>query len=281
MKTSARRVSLCLAACLCLFGTGCTNVTPSPSGPPSQEAPTASVGPSVPSATAATDSPPSGSSASPSEPSPSPTEPGFHADTALFTDDFSDSSSQSWGTGTQDTGSIAYAEGGLRIDFAQPVNSLWSWRLLGDTWNVVRVSGRVTLATGSGSAGWMCGATANDLVAAVVNTAGEWVFVEVEGRPGSRPRSTSLQSGRLPDGVAAGTSHLLTLECAGSATGALRLRMLVDEVEVATFERGNGLERFDRVAAYADTTEAGFAATFDDAAVTGGDTFGGFPSPAP
>lgn len=167
---------------------------------------------------------------------------------------------------------IAYAEGGLRVEFLLGDKSLWSWRPLKDVWNVVRVTGRVTLGEGSGAAGWMCGASKDDFAGAVVNNKGEWVFIEiVDGR------TDALDRGPLPSPLAAKAARVMTVECAGTATGALRLRVVVDGQEVATFERATGMATFDRVAVYADTTVPGFFAAFDDAEASGGTQFGGFP----
>jgi hypothetical protein len=194
------------------------------------------------------------------------------ADTAIFTDDFSDADSGLWGTGDRAQGTIAYADGGLRVEFLQGEKSLWSWRELGEAWDVVRVGGRVTLGEGPGAAGWMCGTGADDLVGAVMNTNGEWVFIEiVAGRTGA------LDRGPLPSTLPQTSEHEVTLECAGTGTGALRMRMAVDGQQVATLERPTGIASFDRVAVYADTTTPGFVAAFDDAEASGGSQFGGFP----
>lgn len=281
--------SVGLLTALVALTLGCTTVTPVPSG--GTATPTATAGASTSSAVPASSGPaasaPVGTpsitpTSSVPAASPSPSSPvGFVADTEIFSDAFSDPASTSWGTGTEETGSIGYVDGALRIDFVEPVTSLWSWRLLGEERNVLRISGRVVLTDASGAAGWMCGASPSDLLAGVINSDGQWVLVEVVSANAEKPRSTSLDSGALPEALAGSRDHLVTFECAGTATGALRLRMLVDDQEVATLEREDGLASFDRVAAYADTAQSGFAATFDDIEVAGGDVFGGFPSPPP
>ncbi len=246
--------------------------TPEQTAAPTPAPPSPSAEPSaIPTASSGTEPSPSAAASVDGGTSPSPGT-GFPADTPLFTDDFSDTASVLWGTGTQEQGTIAYADGALRIAFTLGDRSQWSWRRLDEVWSVVRIGGSVTLSPGPGAAGWMCGAAPDAFVGGVINNDGEWVFIEVVA--GS---TTSLDRGPLPSTLPATTTHDITLECAGTGTGALRLRMLVDDQEIATYERDTGLQVFDRVAVYADTTQPGFTATFDDAEAAGGDGSGGFP----
>lgn len=255
---------------MALAAWGCTTTVP-PAPSPSEglpSSPTLSSGapPSaVPSASAA----PTASAVASVSPAV-----GFHADTAIFSDDFSDADGVRWGAGDREQGRVAYADGELRVELTLAEKSLWSWRRLGDPWNVVRVTGRVTLGEGPGAAGWMCGSSPDDFVGAVMNNDREWVFIEI-----AAGRAGALDRGPLPSTLRDSTDHELTLECAGTATGALRMRMVVDDQEVATFERATGIATIDRVAVYADTTVPGFVASFDDAEASGGTQFGGFPGP--
>jgi hypothetical protein len=250
---------------------------PSPTAEPTPSpSPTAEPTPSLVPTESPTLAPTLASTATPTSlPTGSPSNgTGFGADTPIFSDDFSDTTSNAWGTGVRTEGTIEYADGGIRISFTQAPASLWSWHDPGTPWNTMSASGRVLLGTGDGSAGWACGIGEGEFVGGVVNNSAEWTLFEIVAST-----TTELDSGPLPETVIVSTFYDIGIECAGTATGALRLRMEVDGDEVATFERDTGPANFDRAAVYASTAEAGFSVLFDDAAAFGGTEFGGFPGP--
>jgi hypothetical protein len=198
------------------------------------------------------------------------TSAGIGADTLLLQDDFSDNQS-GWDVFTAPTGDVAYGDGNLVISFDK-LGSIWSNREVGAHWNVLRVEGVISLGqTVRGAAGFMCGAERLDHVGGVVNTSGKWFFVEtVDGN------TTAFESGPLPAPDPLGV-YDVAVECAGTATGALRWRLVVDGSQVMTLERPTGPTDFDRGVAFASIGSVDFSVAFDDVAVFGGSEFSGFP----
>lgn len=236
-----------------------TTVSPTSAGSPS------------PTPMLTTISPPAGSATPTGSGSTSPTvPPGIGADTFLLRDDLETQSG--WGTGdAPPTGRVEYGDGTLEMSF-DIVGSIWSNRELEGRWNVLRIEGVVYLRNAAGAAGFMCGSTRSDHVGGVVNTRGRWFVVEtVDGN------TQQLQSGALQTPNPLGVYHL-AVECAGTATGALRWRMLVDGAPVPTFERSTGPVDFDRGVAFASIGSVDFTAEFDDVVIYGGSDFIGFPS---
>jgi hypothetical protein len=230
--------------------------TTSPS-PALSAAPSSTAGPSAPSTATPSGSPAVGG--------------GFGADTPVLQDDF-EAGAGDWGIGSLDEGSAEVSGGALRIAITQAGVSLWSPHTFTPTFDVLRVEGSVTIEEGTGAAGLSCGDITSTLVGGVVTHDGQWhLFESLAGA------TTFLESGTLeppPDG-----SARLTVECAGTNTGALRLRLQVDGVEAGTFERATGPDTFDRAAAYAEADAEPISTMFDDIAVSGGSAFGGFPLP--
>ncbi|MEO7117568.1 MAG: hypothetical protein ABIZ34_01205 [Candidatus Limnocylindrales bacterium] len=208
---------------------------------------------------------------------PSPTAgigTGFHADDLLLDDDFSDRDTGQWGTGDLTNASIAYVDEALQVDFTAK-DSTWSWPTAFDAFHAtMRIEGRVTLAN-AGGAGWVCGGSDGDLVGGYVTEDDQWKLLLIVDST-----VDVVDSGPLPDPIIKTSPYRIGVECAGLDTGAIRIRMVVDGTQVATFEAPAGPgqpEAFDRAAAFAAGDEDGFTATFDDAKVYGGDTFDGFP----
>lgn len=250
-------VVLIIAACDGPLAT----VSPAPTDPPS---PPTTVAPATASPTAVPTIEPTPTAVA------TATETGS-GETVLFNDDFDDPGASSWETFELEKGSVSYDLGGLLISFNES-GSIWSDRLLDAHWNALRIDGYVSLGIGSGSAGWMCGSSASDHVGGLVTSENRWVLAET-----STNRSTELDGGPLPVGDEDDIFQL-TVECAGTATGALRVRLLVDGQEFGRFERVTGPVDFDRVVAFASSFgEFGvFSALFDRVAVTGATDFAGF-----
>lgn len=256
-----------------LLGAACTSypvVDPSvgPSGPPasafvSNVAPSLTVTPGTSPApgvsSTASASPPASPSASPSASLQPP------LGEALFSDDFSDAGRPRWGTGRQASGSVGYADGTLRIGLAVDLNSLWSWRTLETDQAVEAIRTEGTVATsGTGAAGWLCGAQEDRFVGGLIHSSGDWVIVDITGS-----LSRALDRGPLPEGIDPALPHRLTVECSGGEPGQTRIRLSIDGQETASLESLSGIEAFDRVGAYAFADLAGYAAAFDDVAVYG------------
>jgi hypothetical protein len=203
---------------------------------------------------------------------------GFNADTPLFTDDFSDTSV--WGTAEFEDGSIRYEAGSLVLAFTQDDSSFWSWRDVDAPWATMRVAGRVFL-TGEVAGGWGCGqgvgtegSPAIDIVGGTVTSDDRWeIFSTIGGS------TTILEEGDLPDTIVATSPYRVHVECAGTDTGAIRVRLQIDGVEVGTYEQAEGPSSFDAVAAFASAIEPDSNASLDDVEAFGGTSFTGFPVP--
>jgi len=229
----------------------------------------ASAGPSAPAPTS-----------SPS-PAATPASDGFGAITPIFQDDFADTPS-GWGVGEEDDGAIDYREGHLRVDLTTPTAGLWSTRLLDGDWEVVQIGGTVQPLAGAASpragyAGFLCAAGQRDYFMGLIDTRGGWVFAEAV----DTAITVLERGGPPPPALSAGTGSRLTMQCAGSETGAVRLRLLVGGEEVGRFEREDGLPRFDQVGVYGEALDPTFSFTVDDVDVWGGAVFVDPPRPSP
>ena len=229
----------------------------------------ASAGPSAPAPTS-----------SPS-PAATPASDGFGAITPIFQDDFADTPS-GWGVGEEDDGAIDYREGHLRVDLTTPTAGLWSTRLLDGDWEVVQIGGTVQPLAGAASpragyAGFLCAAGQRDYFMGLIDTRGGWVFAEAV----DTAITVLERGGPPPPALSAGTGSRLTMQCAGSETGAVRLRLLVGGEEVGRFEREDGLPRFDQVGVYGEALDPTFSFTVDGVDVWGGAVFVDPPRPSP
>ncbi|MDQ3448982.1 MAG: hypothetical protein M3432_07385 [Chloroflexota bacterium] len=214
-------------------------------------------------------------------PNATPTEGGFGAVTALFHDDFADTPS-GWGTGQRDNGAIDYDTDRLMVDLTVPTAGLWSTRLLGGAWPVVHIEGTVQAVEALGAethgyAGFLCAAGQQDYFMGLIDTRGGWVFAESV----DTAVSVLARGAAPPDALPVGASARLTMQCAGSETGAVRLRLLVEGQEVARFERAEGLLRFDQVGVYGEAIDPIFSFTVDDVEVWGGSDFVDPPATSP
>lgn len=243
--------------------------------------PSASVPVSPPAVSPSPSQDPSPSPSPATGPSATPTTGAFGAVTALFQDDFADTPS-GWGIGQRDNGAIDYQAEGLLVDLTAPTAGLWSTRLLGGAWPVVQIAGTVQPVDSLGAdthgyAGFLCAAGQQDYFMGLIDSRGGWVFAE------SVDTSVSVlaRGGPPPAALAVGSSARLTMQCAGSETGAVRLRLLVEGQEVARFERAEGLLRFDQVGIYGEAIDPSFSFTVDDVGVWGGSEFVEPPASSP
>jgi hypothetical protein len=188
------------------------------------------------------------------------------ADTPAFEDDFSDDSL--WVTGETGGGQVSYQDEALAIDVTGENQSLWTWRRLESTNQVVRIEGPVTINDADGGAGWTCGTSDGSFVIAIVNTT-EWIVgTIIDGQ------NDAVDRGPLPTGVDLrdGGTATVALECAWTnPIGAPETRALmwVDGVLVGDATTSVA-DAFDRVGAYADVGTPEMHARFDDVtALTG------------
>lgn len=276
-----------LAACVNVAGPSAEpsitpgSVTPAPTSAPTATAtataaPTVTVAPTLtaaPSATAA--------------PSPEPTEdPGFDQRDVDFLDDLGDPTGHCTTGPAQDPpafpedcfgvgdvadpngvpiGSVVYNGGALAFTVQRSGGWVWSPRLADSISATMRVIGDFH-ATNEGRFGVLC-ATADDrLFGAVVGTDGSWAFIRIDG-DGLEDLFGEPAAGL---DVAVGESNLVALECAGTATGALRMTLWLGQSgPVATWTQPNGPENWDRAAAFAEAVDDDFGVTMDNVVVFG------------
>lgn len=195
--------------------------------------------------------------------------PDFGADTEIFRDDFSDTSG-GWTTPSYATGwGAAYDDSeALRLDMASSGAALSKSGPVDDVrWDVLRVEGTFTAeaAPTEGYFGLLCGASADDLVGALVGNNGQWAFLRQSGQ-----LTSVLAREEAGLHVESGTPVRLTLECAGTATGSLRLQLSLGPTVVASFGGSEGPASFDRVGAYAEAIGDTFSVLLDDVVAFGG-----------
>lgn len=190
----------------------------------------------------------------------------FGADTLIFADDFSDDTS-GWGVTAQDFGSIAYSGGTLAFTSAAESNWMWSRRMLDQDWNVVRVEA-VMVPSAAGTGGLLCANNDDELFGALVTTSGGWSFVRLTDE-GVSVLLTDEQAGW---NVPAGLATTVALDCAGTATGAMRMQVSLPDIGLgASYEGTEGADSFDRVAIYAESAAHPFSLAVDNLFAYGGE----------
>jgi LCCL domain-containing protein len=204
-------------------------------------------------------------------PSPAPSAAagtGYGANTLLFSDDFSDTSG-GWATDSGPSGTIAYESEKLAVDLAADVSYISTSGPIDATpWDVVRIEATLTATGGDGAnyAGLLCGASAEDAAGAVVGTDGVHAFIQRTGTNYTALEVTQGVAGSLfQNDVAA----RLTLECAGTSTGPLRLRLSFDGTLVDEYSGTTGPQNFQTASAYVEG-KTGSSFTLDDVSVFGG-----------
>lgn len=279
---------------------GCVNIASPSAGPsitpglatptpPSSIAPTATAT-AVPTVTAAPTltAAPTATAA----PTPAPTDdPGFDQRDVDFLDDLSDPTGHCttgpaqdppfypedcFGVGTNDGGSVAYTDGVL--SFATSVDGAWlySRRVADGPSATIRMIGDY-YPTNEGRFGPVCASGDDTLFGAVVGTDGSWAFMKV-GNNGAEELFGDDSAGLA---VVAGQSNLVALECAGTATGAMRLTLWVGTSgPIGTWTQPNGPENFDRAGTYVDARGEGFSLEMDNVVLFGSGSADGSFSPA-
>ncbi len=243
--------------------------TSAPISPSANE--TTSPEPSVgPSETAAPSD--SGSPSPASSPSPRPTlaaSAGLGAGTLQSQDDFSQPGS--WGTASDSTGSIAYANEALAITVSGAASGLWSWHVppLPEPHRVLRVTG--TIDVGGTRGGLMCGNGTPDFLFGVISWDGQWSVGSIVS-----DATTTLASGDLPDGAMPDASgHAdVSVECAVTGGTTDRVLVRVNGIQVADVDVTPHLGPFDHAAVYGEAGDSPpQTVTFDDVSIFSGDTY--------
>jgi hypothetical protein len=192
----------------------------------------------------------------------------FGADTLLFADDLSDSTS-GWGVGTNAGGTVGYVDEALQFDLSSDDSWMWTRRADALRWNVMRVEADVS-PSGSGYAGLLCSDDEEELWGAAVTTAGLVQFFELTDAGASI--LTSVEDLRWAIAEAATTR--LVLDCAGTAIGPFRMQLSLPDRGLSVVydgASGEGDEGFDRASVYAESLSHPYSLRVDNVSVYGGE----------
>jgi len=208
-------------------------------------------------------------SAGPTTPQPSG---GFDFDPRdlLQHETFSDPAS-GWGVG-EVTGSdggrigeISYTDDALQFDVDGDSGWMWTRRATGATNGTMRLAGQFVAST-EGAFGLLCASGTDFLVGGIVTTDGGWSLINI-GAEGVEELAGEADAGL---DVPVGESQLLAIECAGTATGSMRMQLWLEGTgPVGIYESDEGPANFDRAAVYAEAAADGFSARVEEMLVFG------------
>jgi hypothetical protein len=226
-------------------------------------------------ATPTTDATAQPATANPGTPGPSPAGvENYGAHIPRVNDSFDDPNS-GWGVGTNEGGSVAYADGALEIETA--AGHAWEWTrvLTGATDNAVNVE-TVWTPTGTGFYGLLCAASDDELWGAVESSDGRYEFIKVDGTGAAVLQQGQLDSLKLPTGEFGGTSRF-ALDCAGTAAiddGIFKMQLNAPGTNegIQYFAApGEGPASFDRVGIYTESGDDPSTLSVDYVIAFGGD----------
>lgn len=274
MKSSSSVVFMGLALVLA----ACVSVTPPGDSPLPTSTPTLGITTMAP----PTDPPATPTEATPSPPPETPTDAptdtlppptdtaqptddlGFDERDLLAEDDLSDPAS-GWGVGDTAGGSIAYVDGALQFDTSGSSAWMWSRRTTGNVNGTMRVVGEF-VPDSDGNFGLLCASGDDNLVGAVVSTGGGWSFVRI-GADGAEELLGDADAGL---DVSLRISSVVAVECAGTASGSLRLQLWLPAYGLlGLYESDEGPQNFDRAAVYAEGESDDFSVRLEQIFVFG------------
>lgn len=257
---------------------GCVGVAPPDESPSTTASPT----PGITSVAAPTEAPVT-PSAAPTSPPPTATPPaeptatapqttdtpqptavlGFDERDLLIQDDMTDPGS-GWGVGDTGGGSIAYVDGALQLDTSSTGSWIWSHRTTANVNGTLRVAGAF-VASSDGTFGLMCSSGEEDLIGAVVDTDGGWSFVTV-GAEGATELLGDADAGL---DIPMGEQIPVVIECAGLASGKLRMQMWLATGLVGIYESDEEPQNFDGAAVYVQSDSDDFSVRAEEVFVFG------------
>lgn len=249
--------------------TAAPTTTPVPATPRPTATPTkiATLAPTQAPAT----TPPTGATPSPS---PSPTGALAYSTRDLLLDDPM-TTNNGWRTGPNSGGDVSFGSGSLQL---APTDSGWLWssRPTGSQSGTLAVRGSLT-PTGQGVFGMLCDSGDQTLFGGLLDTAGQWLVVQIDSSGIS-----VLASGPLAAAdVAVGKNHDIWVECAGVKTGRLRVELwLSGSGMLGAYQQPSGPSSFDRIATYGESSGAGFGVALARAVAFGVADLNGEPSSA-
>ena len=170
----------------------------------------------------------------------------------IFEDDLSDPSS-GWGLNDTDLSTITYEDDALRIQVHAADGAAFSGRSVGGEYAVLLAAAEF-VPESAGAFGLLCSSADGVHYGAALTTDGALVFFKIEGgQVESLDRINDIGSDFPPNQTA-----FFGLECAGTATGALRLvAVLPGSGALAVHQIAEGPATFNGIAAYGEGFRGG------------------------
>jgi hypothetical protein len=176
---------------------------------------------------------------------PTPETPPAGSGDLLFVDEFDDETS-GWGVGQSGDVSAQYVNGSLQLDVNAQGAAVWSTRSLSGAVAVALVAGEFRPVS-EGAFGPLCEGDDGSLYGVVATPDGNVSFLSVINN-----QASVLDTHEGVVDVPPVGSVLIGVECAGLATGALRMVAVSSDGPVAVYQTDQGPETFTGVAVYAE-----------------------------
>jgi hypothetical protein len=137
---------------------------------------------------------------------------------------------------------------------------MWSRRNTGSDTAALKVVGTFALST-EARFGVFCGSGDDEMYGVTMDTDGAWSFVSI-GPDGVEVLEDDVDAGIE---VTIGAPVVMGLDCAGTATGALRMILnLTNSGPIAIYEQQDGPASFDRLGAYAESHDESVSIRLED-----------------
>lgn len=182
-------------------------------------------------------------------PTTEPTEsPGTTTSDLILSDDMDDPSTSGWGTTDTETTTVSVQDGALRIEVRQEGGAAYSSHLLGAEYAVVLAVADFEPAA-DGAVGLLCSTSGDLHYGAAFTTNGALIFFSIDGgQVAVLERINDVGSDLQVD-----VSALFGIECAGTATGALRLvAVLPGSGPLGVYQSDEGPATFNGIAVYGE-----------------------------
>jgi hypothetical protein len=174
-----------------------------------------------------------------------------------------------WWIGTDEVGTNAIHDGGLRWTFLQDRRSSWDTQPLADPLSRVRVEAIVYVEDGSGGGGPVCAGddAGTRSFWAGVNGDGQWLVGRIMDSHAQVTARGELLDALGDDAIGAPQPRLVTLECSiGTSGGSDKVSVWIDGVRVADMA-SEAVGPFTSAGLTASADQQGFSIRFDDFAV--------------
>ncbi len=195
-----------------------------------------------------------------------PTEtPGATPEDLVLIDDMDDPAASRWGDTATESTTVSAEPGALRIDIRQEQGAAYSSHPLPSEYAVLLVAAEFNPAA-DGAIGVLCSASSDIHYGAAFTTNGALIFFSIENG-----QLTSLE--RINDvgsDLQLNQATIFGLECAGTATGALRLVVVLPgSGPLAVYQSDEGPQTFNGIAVYGEAFGSQFSVDVTQAGAFG------------